>query len=222
MIDTMDINALEKGFFKLKSVTECKNLMSLHCYNHTTMQHRDCTNLWSKREDSILEMPWGIYDGYSSIERCYLKDLGDRYDCVNAQKLKGRFCVNTVDTPLTRVAEDGKTVRGCWLGPGLETYTQNGQSTCNWVWSKYGVDFIYENDNWHIWKMKIYPLINAPYDVCWTDLPSNSQKIDNSSCDRPLDHNRKLYSYGPNEIYPVDQPNPPSEYSSYEQVGYTW
>ena len=68
--------------------------------------------------------------------------------------------------------------------------------------------------------MKVYPLFQAPYDTCWTDVPPYDGFMLETSCDHPLE--RPIWNYDPNGRYPDDQPAPPEPYRTYDDVGYTW
>ena len=68
--------------------------------------------------------------------------------------------------------------------------------------------------------MKVYPLFQAPYDTCWTDVPPYDGFMLETTCDHPL--GRPIWNYDPNGRYPADQPAPPEAYRTYSDVGYTW
>jgi len=205
---------------RLGAAQQCEKLMSTYSFLHTTMNHIDYMNLWSHRDDCLLEMPWGVYEGFDGVERCYLKDHGDRSFPEIREMMRGLLCVHCIGTSVIEVAEDGQTARGVWISPGFETSAENGIPQGCWAWSKYGVDFIREGDDWKFWKMKVYPLLKAPYDTCWTDAPAYDGFPSDTTCDRPLSN--PIWHYDPNGIYPANQPDPPLPYASYSDVGYTW
>ena len=59
--------ALELESEKARAYRDCHNIMSTYSYYHSASRHREYMELWAKRDDCTLEMPWGIYDGYDSI-----------------------------------------------------------------------------------------------------------------------------------------------------------
>jgi hypothetical protein len=74
----------------------------------------------------------------------------------------GQLHVHSMLTPVLEIAADGKTAKGVWdsFGPNISTGTEVG----SWLWVKYGVDFIREDDAWKIWHMQVYALFNTPFD----------------------------------------------------------
>lgn len=215
---------LEELAFELDRVgaaQKCEQLMSIYVNLHAAMRHIDYMKLWSKREDCRLEMPWGAYEGRKGVERCYLVDHGDRSMPEIQELLHGLLCVHCIGTGVVEVAEDGQTVRGVRISPGFETANEGPEGHQGmWAWSKYGVDFILEDGEWKIWKMKVYPLFQAPYDTCWTDVPPYDGFMLETTIDHPLE--RPIWNYDPNGICPDDQPAPPEAYKTYDDVGYTW
>lgn len=205
---------------RLGAAGQCEKLMSVYVSLHAEMRHIEYMKLWAHREDCKLEMPWGAYEGFAGVERCYLKDHGDRSMPETQELLKGLLCVHCIGTSVIEVAEDGRTAKGVWISPGFETAAEDGKPMGMWAWSKYGVDFILEEDGWKIWKMKVYPLFQAPYDTCWTDVPPYDGFMLDTTCDHPLE--RPIWNYDPNGVYPDDQPAPPQPYKTYADVGYTW
>jgi hypothetical protein len=77
-------------------------------------------------------------------------------------EVPGQLHVHSMLTPVIEVAADGKTAKGVWdsFGPNIS----NGNDIGNWLWVKYGVDFIKEDGAWKIWHMQVYALFNTPYD----------------------------------------------------------
>ena len=105
--------------------------------------------------------PMGKYLGFENVKKCYLDHHFDRGDEGAEEKMKGAVFFHHLDTPIIEVAADGKTARGAWWSPGHETFPRGdrepGQGAI-WAWSKYGADFIKEDDGWKIWRIRIYPM----------------------------------------------------------------
>ena len=146
---------------RLEAVTICANLMSRYVNYHAAFRHKDYVEFWAKRDDDILEMPWGKYLGFENVKKCYLDHHFDRGDEGAEEKMKGAVFFHHLDTPIIEVAADGKTARGAWWSPGHETFPRGdrepGQGAI-WAWSKYGADFIKEDDGWKIWRRRIDPM----------------------------------------------------------------
>ena len=150
---------------RLEAVTAiCANLMSRYVNYHAAFRHKDwCGVLGQAGRQDILEMPWGKYLGFEDVKKCYLDHHFDRGDEGAEEKMKGAVFFHHLDTPIIEVAADGKTARGAWWSPGHETFPRGdrepGQGAI-WAWSKYGADFIKEDDGWKIWRMRHLPHVS--------------------------------------------------------------
>ena len=102
---------------RLEAVTICANLMSRYVNYHAAFRHKDYVEFWAKRDDDILEMPWGKYLGFENVKKCYLDHHFDRGDEGAEEKMKGAVFFHHLDTPIIEVAADGKTARGAWWSP---------------------------------------------------------------------------------------------------------
>ncbi len=211
---------------RLQALQDCRNLMGTYSHYHCSYRHKDYIELWAKREDTCLEMPWGIYDGWEGVRRCYSEDHGDRSDPATYEHLKGAMFMHQMDTEVLVVAEDGETARGCWITPGHETFNgkdENGNpcTVAGWCWGKYAVDFIKEDGVWKLWHMRLYPLFMAPYEGGWAKSSERAGSLDNRhSTDRP--QSKDLWRYSKDAVYPADQPDPPKPYKTFADVGLTF
>ena len=129
------MKTLEELAFELDRVgaaQQCEQLMSVYVSLHMEMRHIDYMKLWTHREDCKLEMPWGAYEGFKGVERCYMEDHGDRSMPEIQELLKGLLCVHTIGTSVIEVAEDGQTARGVWISPGFETANEGPEACGSW------------------------------------------------------------------------------------------
>ena len=54
------LEELQLAFARLRAVDDCRNLMTRYIYLHNMERHREYVEeLWSRREDACLQMPWG-------------------------------------------------------------------------------------------------------------------------------------------------------------------
>lgn len=74
----------------------------------------------------------------------------------------GALHLHSMLTPVIEIAADGKTAKGVWdsFGPNIA----NGNEIGDWLWLKYGVDFIKEDDRWKIWHLQAYAIFSTPFD----------------------------------------------------------
>lgn len=221
------LDALELEAEKARAYRDCQNIMSTYSYYHSASRHREYMELWAKRDDCTLEMPWGIYDGYDSIYKCYVVDHGSRED-MPPERFSGRdalpvLFMHHLDTTVLEVADDAMTARGAWLSPGHATLPDReheGEFTAMWQFSKYGVDFIKENGEWKIWHMRIYPLFKGPVGKDWgkADPMRLDDYLDSTlKCDRMP--SEPPFGFRKGMGYPADQPDPPKPYKTFADVG---
>ena len=64
----MTLEELNRAYERLRAVREIENMMGRYSFFHTAMRHIDYLKLWSKRDDCILDMPWGSYTGYQGVK----------------------------------------------------------------------------------------------------------------------------------------------------------
>lgn len=200
-----NLEALEKEVRRQLAIVDCKNLMGKVLYYGAAWLNRNIVELWSRREDCLLELPWGVYDGRKGVERCYLRDFGDRNDPGKLEQLKGVMMLYTADTAVVTVAEDGQTAQGVWTSSGADTWRQAGERPQGyWRWGKYAADFILEDGRWKIWHMRFYPYFLTKYDQPWTEAPAYDSAFFPVTPDRPRE--TPVYHYDGTSIYPDDQP----------------
>ncbi|MCD8087357.1 MAG: nuclear transport factor 2 family protein [Oscillospiraceae bacterium] len=208
---TARLNELEAENKRLRAARDCENLMAGYSYLGSAHRLRDYMKLWADRPDSRLEMPWGIYDGYEGVCRCYLEDHTDRGDPGAEQELKGTMFIHPMTTCRIIVAEDLQTARGAWVSPGVEAVA----GTAMWCMSKYAVDFISTPDGWRIWHMKLYPVFLTPYEVPFTE----KDKTDGIGAVHP-DHAPSCprYDYDLEAMYPFNEPILPLAYTHFDEL----
>jgi hypothetical protein len=132
-------------------IHEINNLMSLHAWYHAALMHDvEIEEIWSKRDDIVL---WfeasGRFEGPEAIKAGYGRK-------VSREATRGFFSWHTITTPVVEVAADGQTAKGIWYTPGVAGFFPEGKSNFNWMFEKYGVDFIREDGVWKIWHMHVY------------------------------------------------------------------
>lgn len=168
------MDSLEARVFWLKSNAELQRIMASYSNYLSGGQFTKLVQLFSNEQDDVrAEMPWGIYEGYDSLQRLYC-GLYKQILCggKGGKLLPGVLSVHGVNTPVISVARDGATAKGLWVSPGLVTIQDaegaNGLQSY-WSWQKIGCDFIYENEAWKIWHLHIFPLFTAAYERSWTE-----------------------------------------------------
>lgn len=233
MTEQETLELLERRLRKLEAQEACRNLMGKYSYYHTAFRNRDYIDLWAKRDDDLLKMPWGSYHGFEGVKACYMNDHGDRSDPAVYEQLKGSVMMHEMDTEIIEVAEDGLTARAAFLSQGHETYVEREESSvgiktrdgsgvkhAEWCWGKYAVDFILDSDGvWRIWHMRLYPLFKAEYGASYVDA---AQPVPGDYTFTSGELNKTMWHYSPDELYPGNEPEPPKAYRTFADDGVTF
>lgn len=217
------LEAIDRELTRLEDVEALKKLFVRHEHYFTTFQMRRCAALWSHRDDCLIEVPWGCYDGYAGVCRYFLEDWGDRSDPDALERYRGCVLFRSVDTDIITVAGDRKTARACWASQGFEVYGNNVEmtqfrgETFISVFN-YAVDFIREDGVWKLWHLRQFNKTHTPYHTGWTeyDQPYQGHILRPVHCDRPP--SRPVYYYHGDAIIPGDEPDPPAPYERFEDV----
>lgn len=205
------IEGLKKENARLRAARECENLMSAYSYLGSAHRLRDYMKLWADRPDTKLEMPWGVYDGYEGVCRCYLTDHTDRNESGAEEELRGTMFIHPMTTCRLEVAGDCQTARGAWISPGIEAVN----NVAMWCMSKYAVDFINTPEGWRIWRMRLYPLFLTPYDVPFTEKDKDFGVLEVHPDRGP---SSPRYEYDLRAMYPYNEPVIPLAYETYSEL----
>jgi hypothetical protein len=135
---------------RANDLQQLNNLMSLHAWYHAaSMNDVELEKIWAKRDDIVWAQNSGYWIGQKSIKEYY-------GPTVTRESTKGSFVWHTITTPVVEVAEDRQTAKGVWYTPGVVGSFKDGKGNFNWMFEKYGVDFVMENGEWKIWHMHVY------------------------------------------------------------------
>ena len=205
---------------RLEAAQACRNLMGRYSYLHTAFRNKEFMELWAKRDDVSQTMPFGKFVGYEGVYQSYVGFHGDRYNPEDYEQLRGLMMIHEMCTDVIEVAADGKTAKGIWISPGTETAPSPGKEKGAWCWGKYEVEFIKEDGVWKFWHMTLYPLFLTPYNRSWGEpalkMAGNGEMPDMGPYCHPLE--KPFWEYGPDAIYPEDEPAVPQRYDSYPGI----
>lgn len=164
----MATTRFEDRLQRLEDVREIENLMAKYAYLHTAGMHEETAALFAQKTPGVrVEIsPIGRWNGPEGVYKVMVKF----HKFIGVGK-PGHLCVHPQTTPLIQVAGDGKTAKGVWMSPGLETRKDEDTGTFLglWVWGHYGVDFVKENGKWRFWHFHAYAFLATPYDQSWTE-----------------------------------------------------
>jgi hypothetical protein len=163
------------------AILEVQNTFSKHVYYHAASRHVDeLADIWVEEEGPhATTASWtsnsGIIEGMVQIRKFYGDNLTQHLKLLltktnkilpevkNVPENLGvgfGYEMNFLTTPIIEIAGDGKTAKGLWYSPGVNTVgsiMEGGTTSMNGEWrmTKYGVDFIKEDGKWKIWHISI-------------------------------------------------------------------
>lgn len=175
-----DTRTLERRIEDLESINDIQILMSKHEYYHAAeMNKEELKAIWAMNEPDVTfaqnqgyyigpKKLWSVYGEGNDIMRQFnLTKLREKYPQLKDDPSNwgaGDLIMHTLTTPIIVIAGDGKTAKGMWYTPGQVSGVTAGS---NWIWEKYGCDFIKENGQWKIWHMHVYTDFFAPVGTSW-------------------------------------------------------
>ena len=105
-------------------------------------------------------------NGNQVIRKLYPEEFGDKKD--SEMWGAGTAMVHTITTPVIELSEDEKTCKAMFYSVGscTEIDPEKGPKAY-WVWEKYAVDFVKEEDGWKIWHLVIMTDFKTPVGSNW-------------------------------------------------------
>ena len=191
---------------KLEAIHECHNLMGRFAFFGTGFRNRDILTLWSKSEDSEIEMPWGVYRGQKGVQD-YVQDIGDRRDPEFFKKLAGVLRIKDLDTEALEVSENGTRARGVWTSLGMDADIVHVHPVGKWDWARFETEFIREDGEWRILKLRLIPLWKFNFYSSWTK--TEQPKSTDYQPGHAEPKAKEDWAYSPTGIPPADNPEPP-------------
>ena len=84
-----DYEALLHQAKRLEALQEIRNLMGRYSYLHSAFRNKEYAELWAKRDDDRLVMPFGKFVGWEAVRQCYAELNGDRSKQEDLDELRG-------------------------------------------------------------------------------------------------------------------------------------
>jgi hypothetical protein len=199
---------------RLQAVIEIQNLMGRYEYLHTAMQHRKIAELFAKKSPEVSAEMAGLgnWIGAEGIDKLF---CGMFY--LIEEDPRGKMFMHTLTTPVIEVAGDGKTAKGIWLSPGQETAPdrKTGRFQAAWAWCSYECDFIKEDGRWKFLHFRLNPILYAPYEKSWVEVPYNPPEFGAHLPDKvkPTKPNNNWPAWSPT-VSPTDKRLPPEPYET--------
>jgi len=195
----------------MQAKQEIRNMLSNYCFEHNCGLNMRFVKKWAKRDDIRHEMPWGNTTGLETLE--YNRPDGDviRHPFDAATMGGGALFIHFMDTPVIEVAGDLQTAKAVFLSPGIEAFGDRGGV---WAYSKYGFELIREDGEWKVWHMRIFPIFRNGYFDSFAEVAEDD--LTKTHGESRFDSANKFFAYGPREVIPAKEPEPPLPYETYE------
>jgi hypothetical protein len=157
---------IEERIQRLEDVRQIENLMAKYAYLHTAGRHEESAELFATKTPGVRVNLGGVWEGIEGVRRVMVR----LHQSMGVGQ-PGFLFVHPQTTPVIEVAGDGKTAKGVWMSPGLETRKDHDTGTfiAYWLWGNYGVDFVREDGVWKFWHFHVYPYLVTAYDRSWVE-----------------------------------------------------
>jgi hypothetical protein len=200
---------LEQELARAKAVNEIQNLFGRYMYLHTAGKNKKCTELFAQTRGTSVEFhSMGLFREIEGVQKLYEVNMGG-----DRKFFPGGLFEHTLTTPVIEVAKDGRTAKGLWISPGHETFPNNeGKLEAHWMWCKYAVDFLKEDETWKIWHYQVFMSFLCPFDKPWTEPMEGPGRPPMQNADGPTTYH-KPYSLNSSPEY---WPAPPDPYDTFE------
>jgi hypothetical protein len=217
---------LQQKLDRTADINEIKNLMARYQYYQWARMFDEQVTLYAqKTKDVKAELEgMGVFEGIAGIKK--IADMDPSIAAGGA----GFMTVNTLTTPMVVVAGDGKTAKGIWISPGVNTSVSNGKASAGWRWARFGVDFIKEDGAWKIWHMHVYGMFRADYYKSWAEVEERPKMPEGAapqgmpggpssqgSNGGPDKANTYSWSYSPT-VKTENVPAPPEPYETWDDL----
>lgn len=172
--------SLSRRIHNANASIEVENVKARHQYLHARCDGvGEYANLWVRSDEAGWGHGFGCMVGFEQIWNgsvtCYDRmafqnwiELVDVYPEVSGKDPRPLMeaSVHTLVTDVIEVADDGMSVRGSFITPGVIhcTLNQDKKKTCTIMWERYGSDFVLDNGEWKYLNEQVCPDIVTPMD----------------------------------------------------------
>lgn len=208
---------------RLEDVHRISNLVNRYEWLCHSGQFEEVVGLFAQKTPGVtVELgPWGVYSGIEGVKKLYVKFHRFMMWDEEADKMKaGLMLMNLNTTPVIEVAGDGKTAKGVWVCPGLETSpTGEGKAEAGWSWVKRAYDFVKEDGEWKFWHYHVYGVMMCSFYKSWADPqhhPADDMPSivpDDMKADKPSTYHWQYEPTARMNFIPV----PPTPYETFDE-----
>lgn len=119
----------------------------------------------------------GIFEGFDAPARFFLKLIGNE----DNTQFPGFLVLHMAVNPVIEINKTGKKAKAAWFSPGLVTFPVDGKLTAIWNYAKYGMEYVKEDDQWKILKLRWHQIFSTPFNKGWVEMPLFDQDNEKKS-----------------------------------------
>jgi len=175
---------IEQKVSQLWDESEVRKLMARYVYYGYARTWELVPDMFAKRDDIWIDCEgFGVFEGRKGIETFFV-----HWHHSMEGDAKGMTALHTLSTESIEIAGDGKTARGLWVSPGVESRHRNPDNALEafWIWGLYAIDFIKEDGEWKFWHFRIPHLFMCDFHHSWVDLDGQPLASDVANDGRPV------------------------------------
>jgi hypothetical protein len=152
-------NTLEERISLLEDIEEIKKVKAKYCYNVDAFKTDELLELFS--ESAVLDFRPHFPElvGKKEIYKFYREDLPTML----------RMCVHQILNGIVEV--NGDKAKGTWYMWGIATFITPQGDTAAWSQVTYEDEFVKENGQWKISRVRDIQKILSPYEDGWVKTP---------------------------------------------------
>lgn len=186
------LESIELEISRLKAQNEICNLMAHYevLHNQKNMMLHPMDFAMTMPDVSVQVGESQVYSGPEGVNKLFCSDYEVK-DCA------GIMLIHYLTTQYIEVAGDGRTARGLWWTPGIETVIKDKKKGPEAVWcfGSYANDFILENGVWKIWHLRFARVAKCSYAEGWVDQKVEYVSTASAAKERPVLHNPYSVNY---------------------------
>lgn len=146
-------------------IIEIQNVAASHEYYHNAWRHDlEIEHSWAKKHDD--KVAWtnntDRYVGLPSVKKFYV-------DGAMKMPTGGMLAYHMLTTPYIVVSGDGQSAKGIWMSFGNVTSPMGA----DWTQEKYAMDFVKEDGQWKILRLRTYVDFYTPNGKSWINPKDN-------------------------------------------------
>ena len=200
------LSRLEAKVQRLEDIEEIHNLMYRYFFYFANHSDRIENELFSQTNPNVYAIigDRGKYTGIDKIKEIF-GAMRETY-----LKVPGFMGFIIGMNPVIEVAKDGKTAQGLWYGfgphvmPGLDT----NELTQKWLFGKYVMEYVKEDDGWKILGLTFLCIFRTSYEKGWLKEQETKRVKFAAKPSQTSDEVNTHHPYDPTIVNPF-LPNPP-------------